>query len=216
MIKIIKSIKTKISMFNRKHYIMSNQIKQLKNRDFSLIASTCNGGIISHDLHLRFNSPTINLFMLPSHYVKFCSKLKYYLNCEIKEIKIENISYPVGIVDNEIIIHFMHYKTFHEAKEKWIERSKRVNYDNLFFIMTDRDGCSVKDIEDFDKLPYRNKVIFCSKNYEQFESAVFCEEFEKNESVGILTEFRNIKGERLYDKYFNFVDWFNESSYIEN
>ena len=36
--------------------------KRLKNRSFSLVTNNCIGGIISHDMHLRFLSPTVNLF----------------------------------------------------------------------------------------------------------------------------------------------------------
>lgn len=37
--------------------------KRLKNTDFSLITNNCVGGIISHDMHLQFRSPTVNLFL---------------------------------------------------------------------------------------------------------------------------------------------------------
>ena len=36
---------------------------RLKNKDFSILAPTCIGGVISHRLGLKFLSPTINLYM---------------------------------------------------------------------------------------------------------------------------------------------------------
>lgn len=51
----------------------------LKNRDFSIICSNCVGGVIYHELNLPFLSPTINLFIKPSDYIKFVSNLNFYL-----------------------------------------------------------------------------------------------------------------------------------------
>lgn len=48
----------------RKAVNWKNQ-KRLKNRDFSLLSSNCNGVFILHDLGLRFNSPTVNLWITP-------------------------------------------------------------------------------------------------------------------------------------------------------
>lgn len=58
---------------------------------------------------------------------------------------------------------FVHYGTFEEAKSKWEERFKRVNYDNIFIIM-DR-GLDARDevLDQFSDLPYSNKVFFTDK-----------------------------------------------------
>lgn len=43
--------------------IINNRNKQLlKNKNFSLISSNCLGGFMLHNLNIRFNTPTINLF----------------------------------------------------------------------------------------------------------------------------------------------------------
>lgn len=59
----------------------------------------------------------------------------------------------------------MHYKTFEDAKEKWDSRKNRLNYNNLFIICTDRDGCTYEQIKRFDQLTYKNKIMFTHKLY---------------------------------------------------
>lgn len=48
--------------------------------------------------------------------------------------------YPVGMLKGngtlpDIKIHFLHYRSFEEAREKWLERSGRLDFDNLCVVM---------------------------------------------------------------------------------
>ena len=102
----------------------------------------------------------------------------------------------------------MHYKSFEEAKEKWDIRKERINYNNLFIMFTDRDGCTYEQIKRFNELPYSNKIIFTNKLYPEFESCYYIEGFENKESVGILSDYINNTSKRYLHK-FNFIKWFN-------
>ncbi|QCJ44758.1 DUF1919 domain-containing protein [Bacillus sp. S3] len=188
-----------------------NNIK-LTNSDFSLLASNCIGAFILHDLNLRFNSPTVNLFMYPSDFIKYVSNLKHYSNSKLIFKKGENTSYPIAWLD-DVEIHFMHYKNEVEAKQKWLERTKRINFDNIFIMMTDRDGCTIKDLINFDQLPYKNKVVFTHKPYPEIKSAYYIKGFESQGSVGELFLYKSkLSIKRFYDD-FNYVNWFNTRSY---
>lgn len=195
--------------FLRKKIIMPPKIRKLKNKDFTVIASNCNGAVMCHDFNVRFNTPTVNLSMSAEDYLRLVNNLKFYLEAEIKEKKDTRLNYPVGILGEDITLFFIHYHTFEEAVTKWNKRKKRINWDNMFFMMTDRDGCTEDMIQEFDSLPFANKLIFTSKSYPQYHSAVYCQEFQNDTCVPILTEWRNWKGERLYDRYFDFVSWLN-------
>ena len=207
--KLISKIKDTLSLSNRKRRINPVMRQKLTNTDFSIISSNCNGGVVCSDLGVRFNSPFVNLFVYPDDFLKILSNLSFYMNCELVELIQDEFDYPVGILNDEIKIYFMHYNCFAEAKEKWDLRRRRINYDNLFVIMTDRDGCTEEHIKQFDALPYTHKVIFTAKPYEEYSSVVQCEEYSNSDCVGILTLWRNLRGERLYDKYFDFVSWLN-------
>lgn len=206
--KVYDKISDKINRRKRLPYLIGER-ERLTNHDFSIISSNCIGGVVSSDLHVRFNSPTINLYMTASDYIEFLKNLKGYLESDLVEDTESDKEFPVGILGNRIRIYFMHYTSFEQAKSKWNERRERVNYDNLFVVMTDRDGCTENEIAEFDRLPYENKIIFTSKQYPEYSSCVFCKEFEKDDTVGSMTQFRGISGARIYDRYFDFVAWFN-------
>lgn len=113
----------------------------------TIISNNCSGAYLYHDLGLRFNSPTINLQILPGEYTKFCKNLKEYMSNEVREYKdlskehqeqIHHLLgcdpyFPVGIL-GDIAILFQHYKTFDEAKQKWDERKQRIDYNHIKFI----------------------------------------------------------------------------------
>lgn len=191
----------------RKIYNLKS-IKKLKNKDFSLISSNCTGAFILHDLGLKFNSPFVNLWMSPDDFIKFLKNPQYYLSCDMVFDEMDDISYPVGIID-DIQIYFQHFSTPEQAKSKWIERSKRINFDNLFIIFTDRDGCSYQNLVDFDSLPYKNKVVFTRIPYPEIKSAYYLKGFENEQSVGMCFEYKhNLSIKKYYDE-FDYVSWFN-------
>ena len=182
--------------------------KRLKNNDFSLISSNCNGAFILHDLGQRFNSPTVNLFLYPKDFIRLVKNLKHYMSIKLRFIEEDGIDYPVGLLD-DIKIYFMHYKNNEDAENKWEERKKRINYENIFIMMTDRDGCSYDDIKEFDSLPYENKVMFTHIYYPEFKSTCYIKGFENENQVGHIYEFKNPEtGEKFYDE-FDYVKWFN-------
>lgn len=163
--------------------INKRNIVRLKNTTPTIISSNCNGSFILHDLNLQFLTPTVNLFMYPKDFLKFVGNLEKYLSNEAELVEIESSKkYPVGrLID--IQIHFMHYSTFDEAKNKWRERCKRIQYNNIYLMMTDRDGCTYEDMINFDKLSYK-KIIFTNKPYPEIKSSYYIKGFENMESVG--------------------------------
>lgn len=192
----------------RKKYNKTN-MEKLKNNDFSIIASNCNGAFILHDLGIRFNSPFVNLWLKPDDFIKFLSNIHYYLSCEMFFVNESGISYPIGILD-DISIYFQHYSTPEEAKKKWIERSQRINFNNLFILFTDRDGCTYQNLSDFEALPYKNKVVFTHLPYPEFKSAYYIKGFEKKDCVGMCFKYKSIFSLKKYYDDFDYVDWFNQ------
>lgn len=86
----VKKYKNKLTLFydRVRPIILKRRInqqlslrKRLKNNEFSIISNDCTGGVIYHDLGLRFTSPTINLFFEPyEDYLYFLSNIKDYLH----------------------------------------------------------------------------------------------------------------------------------------
>lgn len=194
----------------RLHIDIPNRIR-LKNKTFSIISSNCLGGLICSNLNIRFNSPTINLLIKPADFVKFLSNLKFYLDCDVEEIKVQGIDYPVGkLGGGDVLLHFVHYKSFEEAKQKWNTRKQRINFDNIFVIMAQRNGCTYEDLKAFDKLEFKNKVVFTAKEYPEINSAyVLLGRDPKDEDVGDLPGYKNRRfGKRWIDD-FDYVSFLN-------
>ncbi len=191
----------------RKYYNGFNQ-KRLKNRDFSLIASNCNGGAILHDLNLKFNSPFVNLWIKPKDYIKLCRDVKGYLAKTLSFTAEPEVPYPIGLLD-DVRIYFQHYKTEQDAFESWNRRKERINYNNLFVLFSDRDGCTYEDLVEFDRLETDNKAVFVHKKYPEIKSAVYIPGFRNEESVGVCSGYRNKYTYKKYYDAFDYVAWFN-------
>ena len=145
---------------------------KLKNNNITIISSNCLAGVIYHELNLEFLSPTINLRLSPSDFIKFVDNLEYYLGKDILEDKTKKMGYPVGQLD-DLTIYYVHYRNFEEAKNKWQERCQRINFEKMYFVMSERDGCTYEDIRNFENLKYKNKIIFTHKNYPEFKNSYY-------------------------------------------
>lgn len=185
--------------------------KRLENKNFSIFSNNCIGGVIYHSLGLQFLSPTINLWMSPSDYIEMLKDpKKYFINGKMKEVRIEEIDYPVGEIEGKRI-YGQHYSNFNELKDKWDERKKRINWDNVYVFMIERDGCTYKDLVNFDKLPYEHKVIFTTKSYPEIKSSlVLPNSYDtNNNNVNNLLVYKSTFSVlRILDEY-DYVDFFN-------
>lgn len=203
---MFSKIKKLINHFYRKRINQQNQ-QRLENHSMSVISSNCNGAFILHDLGEQFRSPFVNLYLTPNDFIQYLKHLDQYMHEELVFVKSDK-SYPVGML-KDITIHFMHYHTEEEAKSKWMERSQRINKENLFIMMTDRDGCTYQNLQEFDRLPFKNKVVFTQKPYSEFASAFYITGFEQEKQVGDLFEYVGLNGKKFYDQ-FDYVSWFNQ------
>lgn len=191
-----------------KIYITIKRIR-LKNKNMTVLSSNCNGAYMLHDVGCPFNSPTVNMFFLPDDFLKFVSNPQEYLLAELLEIQKEGISYPVGQLE-DILLFFMHYNSFDEAKEAWDRRCKRVDLKNVYIVMTDKNGCTYEHIKKFEELPYKNKVIFTHREYPEFSSAYYITGFEKENEVGILSDWKPQFLKRRWLDEFDYVRFFNK------
>lgn len=166
--------------------------------------------MILHDMQCRFNSPTVNLYMSAADFLKFCRDPGKYLNAVPVELpeKSGEYGFPVGTAE-DITLYFMHYGSFDEARKKWIERSARADMNNVFIMMSDKNGCTYDDLLAFDALPYEHKIVFTHRPYPEIKSAYYIRGFENEDEVGILSDDRPGFFKRRYLDEFDYVKWFN-------
>lgn len=184
--------------------------KRLSNRTPSLLCPNCLGGILFHDLGLQFRSPTVNLMLTQTDFVKFVLNIDYYLSQELLFFEAVDFACPCAKL-GDIVIHFTHYTSPDEAKKKWDERKTRINWDNLFIVAMERDGLTEEDIKKLGNLRCRGIVVFTAKNYPNIPYALHVSKYSKVGELGnILTKSWWNEG-REYETFFDFVKWFNEA-----
>lgn len=205
---ILKKIQFKIFLFAKRKlrdYLICKRLrKTFSKNDISIISSNCIGGVISHDLGIQFNSPTVNLYIEAKDFIKFLSSIKEYLQYELDFID-ESTSYPIAQL-HDIKIYFVHYKNNEEAREKWNQRKNRINEKNIYVMMCERDGCTYDNLKEFDKLPYKNKVVFTHIKYPQIKSSYYIRGFENENELGDIIAVMPHSIKRYYDQ-FNYADW---------
>ena len=157
----------------------------LRNKGFTIISNNCWGGFVYQKFGLKYKSPFIGLFLFAPDYIKLLENFNELIFRDIKFINFKdskyidyikkddiNHSYPIGIIDDDIEIHFLHYKSNQEAYEKWMRRVKEINLNNIMFKFSDRDLCTNTLIERFDNLNLKNKICFTAKKYSNLKSCI--------------------------------------------
>lgn len=180
-------------------------------KNMTIFSSNCIGGIIYHELGEKFLSPTINLWIKPSDYIEMLSDpKKYFVPQKMKKAIQNKHKYPVGEIEGKRI-YGVHYNSYEELNKKWNSRCTRINWNNIYVFMIERDGCSYQDLKEFDKLPYKNKIVFTKYQYPDIQSSfVIPGSFdEKNNNVNDLCGYKNFfSGLRTIDK-FDYVSFLN-------
>lgn len=163
----------RIKVKNKKEGRRHRSLLTKTNRKFSIISNNCWGGLVYQYFGLPYTSPTIGLFFMDDDYIKFLECLDYYIEQPLKFISIEKsrykrklqsestmkVNYPIALLD-DIEVHFLHYKSEKEAKEKWNKRVKRLNRDRLLIKMSQRFLDSQEILDRFESLPFKNKICF--------------------------------------------------------
>lgn len=193
-----------------KAYLKRRRAK-LKNIDFTIISSNCVAGFVYRDLGMQYLSPTIFLGIGMNDFVKVAENLRWYMEQEIVQIE-SDYECPVGLL-GDVMIKFAHDKSFDEAVQKWERRKRRINWDNLFFVGTEKGDCSYETIKLFDQLPCRNKVVFTHVEYPEFRSAYHIKGFEKEEELGIIIGYKNQIRLRRYMDDFDFISFLNGADF---
>lgn len=179
----------------RKKYF--SELKKIFKPSTSIISSNCFAGRIMQDLQYEYNSPTLGLYFFADDYIRFLQNLRHnLLEAELtfydeSKYPLGNQRranwkhwYPIGRLDGEIEIHFLHYHSEKEALDKWRRRAARVNFNDLIIIGMQQNIPSEHNIEDFDKLPFERKLYFVTKDMPDIKSAVYIPEFKDLEEVG--------------------------------
>ena len=221
--------KIKVLKLLKKPFI-NCRYKKVKNKDISIISNNCIGANISGKLGLRFNSPTVNLQILPRQYVKFISNLDYYMGKDVVELvnpteqqkkmiyelygkTMDNLEFPFGIID-DIVICFQHYRSFDDAVISWNRRKNRICKKAYVFIVDAQIDRAI--IEEYCELDLNNKLLFIQNDTKNFPA--YLDKIKQNtntkvikfvcpKDVHFMKEYRFMKS--YYERNFDSLEWIN-------
>tara|TARA_R110001583_G_scaffold62216_2_gene183241 strand:+ start:1734 stop:2381 length:648 start_codon:yes stop_codon:yes gene_type:complete len=195
-----------------KNYLNKKDIQSLNGKEFVIIANNCWGGEVYQWYKKPYNSPFIGLFLYSNCFIKVVSDFDNYMSKQLifikksKYLKDEQ-TYPIGLI-GDAEIHFLHYKTETEAIDKWTRRKERMqdvsDKNSYFFKLCDMYNSNENILNEFHKLPYKNKVSFGINNFKSLD---------KNNHITIKESYKNkhvpngVKLYKLTFLYFNINKW---------
>ncbi len=181
-------------------------------KPFTIFSNNCLGGIFYHDAGLPFTSPLINTAMDAEDFLKFVRDPKRYIDRDMEFFSWPGRDFPIARLD-DVEVNFVHYKTPEECVETWRRRAARIVWDNIFIVATDHDGMYQEQrLQEFDRLPYKNKIMFVSKDYPQYDWAIPIKQFKGRYQCRITTSFADMRGHRYYETAFDIAKWIRENS----
>lgn len=164
----------------------------------TLISQNCIGGVFYHDMGLRFDSPTIDLFFSSPDFARLVSDLPGYMAME-PEMRWEE-EYPVGKL-GDIEIHFMHYKTCSQALQAWLRRRDRIHWDNILVLGSDRDGFTAEIFAEWKAIPYPKLLFTGNSAYKDHPDSLYFKEYRRNGAVkDLIPRRRFYRGGKLIQR----------------
>lgn len=165
--------------------------------DFTIISNNCWGTFIYKKFGIPYQSPFVNLVIFAPDYIELLENFSIDILKNISFIKhkdskhkeeliclnIYDSNYPIGILDKRFELHFIHYPSKEDAKEKWLRRVQRMNHTKLIFKFSDGDKFEDSMAKRFDNLKFANKVCFVSKEFKDLKSIVTLEKFKNSDRV---------------------------------
>lgn len=197
--KIVQKIKNAVIKLKNYRKCIENR-RKIISKDFSIISNNCWAGFVYQRYGLKYLTPTIGLLIFGSDYVKFCRNLDEYLQKKLEFISLQEAKYHNLVEDGwkypiarlgDIEIYFMHYKTEGEAAEKWYRRARRINKNKILYKISERDGFTKKDIEDF-LMDHPGQCIAFS--YDEIPGSIVVKELYgyKGDEISLLEKYCNI------------------------
>jgi len=158
----------------------------------AIIAEDCWGMNISKHIKKEYNSPFVALYVMPDCYLKILHNLRWYLSQPLTFIErsqykyvndkrraepCNNNNHPIGLL-HDAEIQFLHYKSKEEALDKWTRRLARLPTDDNRLLIKFSDHFNVTDaqLEEFEKLPFMNKICFVAKPRPNLPSTIWMSE----------------------------------------
>jgi uncharacterized protein (DUF1919 family)/GT2 family glycosyltransferase len=186
---------------------------RVKDQEFTIISNDCWGGGAYGHLGLAYRTPFVGTRVFAPCFIRLLRDPKRYIESSMRFIsnsiykfmneqrEKDNDFYPIGLLNNEVEIHFLHEYDESEARLKWDRRVGKINWNNLFVKFSEDQGLCTRDhICEFDQLEVDYKVCFTFYDYSYFRSTITMREYF-NERAPMYF---------LSRKYFDSISWLSK------
>ncbi len=193
------------------HYFVYKQTckkyrKRINNKDFTILCNTCIGGRLYNYFGMRFDTPTINLWMSTTDFCKFCFNISKYEEPNFRFV--QEKPYPIGVL-HDITIHFNHYSDSNEVITKWRQRFSRLHLDNLFIITHDDGTATNNELSSLTLLHPKNIVVLTNRPSTLMNS-YYCKCLKKEKNAGTyMMVINKFKGYPKILDDFDFIKFLN-------
>ena len=114
-----------------------------------------------------------------------------------------------GTSGGVIHVYFLHYQSFEEGVSAWKRRARRIQWNNIFVVLSEKDGCTKKCLEEFEHLSYESKVALTHVEYPDITCGFYVKGYENCKELGNIMDFKGFWGQKAYDQ-FDWVKFLNQ------
>ena len=127
--------------------------------DFTIISNNSSAGYVYQYYGIPYRTPTEGIGFSVDDYMKIIRNPKHYFTAKLEFVKPETTErykngehfiYPAAKID-DITVYFRHYPTKEEAEQKWIRRCSRMNFNKMFFLLTESETMREEHLIEFSK-----------------------------------------------------------------
>ncbi|MFT5277133.1 MAG: hypothetical protein ACI8VI_000768 [Granulosicoccus sp.] len=222
LIRIIRTYILRKARVMQKDKILKKELEVIKDKNFVIISDNCWGGEVYQWYQKPYNTPFVGLGIYGECYIKLLSSFDYYMGLELEfkpqtetihPYKFKEEYYPLGVL-GDIEIHFVHYDTQEDAKDKWNRRTKRMlevnDKNDFFFKLCDDWKAETKHFKQFHELPFKNKVSFIPDNKRYFDDHAHIAIYERNRKNKVTVP-NGVGCFKISFLYFDLSQWLSTS-----
>lgn len=178
--------------------------RRVVNRDFTIISNDCWGGMAYEELAMRYDTPFVGLFVVIEDYMRLLRRPQFY--CEAKmefatQSRRQEINswreairkpYPIGVLNGDVEVHFVHYASRDEAETKWMRRARRIHWENLLVKVCWHDDDRMEDwLREFDGMAYAKKISLVPNESPDLRHAVRLRDYTTDGSAQYWSSHRH-------------------------
>ncbi len=190
----------------------------LESEDFTIISNDCWGQALYEDWSIPCRTPMVGSGMHAECFLRFLTDIPGYLSSPLRfipasrhpsvnRLRLRRETWPIGLLGDNVEVHFLHYKTECESRAIWEEACRHVNLNRLVVKFTvDKDGALPQHVAQFAELPFERKLLISERAHPGVECAVQVPNYVINGAM----MFRRSLG------HFDCAHWLNTGEILRN